>query len=237
MRLCARRSIVPSTLALLALRVPLAGCQPPTSATHATVADVRPLVDDVARLNVDAGVAVDPSLAATARARDSIPGVRCSVSRQGALYPPSEFAAEDVNADGQLDLVERVSTLYAESDGSFFILPNSARITLPWARIGRGERCVLDDSSALDYARRRCPSRPTRLIDPRLRSIDEARSAALEAVACARAWGVSAEEIRRSLARELPSGRSPAVSTRALGRFAELLNPPWTLQARPSRAR
>lgn len=170
---------------------------------------------------------------------DAIPGLRCSISRQGRLSPVGEFGAEDVNGDRVLDVVERVPVLYAQSAGGLIIMPAARRVTLPWARIARGERCVMDDNDARTHALRVCPARPRSYVPARNRaaSIEDAQAAALVAVACARAWAVPAEVIRRALESERRSGRFfEGVTLDALATFALQLQPPWTLANPPSRA-
>lgn len=161
--------------------------------------------------------------------------MRCSVSRQGRLSPVGEFTARDVNNDGMMDIVERVPAIYAQSAGGLFVLDAVPRVTLPWARIGRGERCVLDDPDALSFARSLCPSQPSAFVARR--DVGEDRqSAAIAAIACGRAWGVSAAAIRATLTRELAGNRfGPALSLDALATFAAQLNPPWTLTVRGAR--
>jgi hypothetical protein len=169
------------------------------------------------------------------RAQVALQGVRCSVSRQGRLSPVGEFAARDVNNDGVMDIVERVPAIYAQSAGGLFVLDAVPRVPLPWARIGRGERCVLDDPDALAFARSLCPS-PPRAYVARDAVEAERQSATIAAIACGRAWGTSAAAIRATLTRELAGNRfGPALSLDALATFAAQLNPPWTLTARSAR--
>ena len=134
-----------------------AGCQ---SAAQPSEAPRPPgaIVRDAAVLTLDSSTLNQAPLAESARAparrdRDAIPGLRCSVSRLGPLSPASEFSALDVNGDGVLDVVERVAVLYAQSAGGLFISPAVARVTLPWARVARGERCIIDDPDSRAYAR------------------------------------------------------------------------------------
>ncbi|MBL8678006.1 MAG: hypothetical protein JNK05_02480 [Myxococcales bacterium] len=230
-----RPTIARRALVVLAL---LAACDSPVGAPRATAdSGVRarptePSPADAETTTITRAPIATPTPSAE-RGRDAIAGLRCSVSRQGRLHESSEFAAEDVNHDGVLDLVERVSTEVAASAAAVSA-PDAARVTLPWARIGRGERCVIDDRDARAYALSRCPTRPTRFVSGVGPSQDASRSAALMAVACARAWGVEPVAIRRSLERE-PAARLRAagVTLDALARFAESLGPPWVVLARP----
>lgn len=218
----------------------LAACDSPVGAPRVTAdsgAQMRPTessAGDASTMSVTRAPIAEPTPSVD-RGRDAIAGLRCSVSRQGRLYESSEFAAEDVNHDGVLDLVERVSAQAATSVAPAVSVPEGTRVTLPWARIGRGERCVIDDADARAYALSRCPTRPARFVSSAVASQDASRSAALVAVACARAWGVAPADIRRSLERE-PAARLRAagVTVDALARFAELLGPPWVVRPRPA---
>lgn len=173
------------------------------------------------------------------RGVDAIAGLRCSLSRQGRLSPVGEFAAEDVNGDRVLDLVERVPALYAQSAGELPIASTVRRVSLPWPRIARGERCVIDDPDARAYARRMCPSRPLTYFARRPAvqpSVEDSQAEALRSVACARAWGVEATAILRSLDAIRRAGALPeGVQFDALATFARQLNPPWILSSASSR--
>lgn len=178
----------------------------------------------------------EPAPAPSGRDRDAIPGLRCSVSRLGPLSPVSEFSAFDANGDGALDVIERVAVLYAQSAGGLLISPAVARVTLPWARIARGERCIIDDPDARAYARTQCPAMPRSLTGAGTAGLDPAslQARALTSVACARAWGASVDAIAALVARDAAvRARNPALSLEALRTFAQQLNPPWTLAAAP----
>ncbi len=213
----------------LAAAAPACQSEPPARA-RAPLPDVTAPVDSGTHNQV---APVNPApIAQPVRGQDALPGVRCSVSRQGRLSPVGEFAARDVNNDGVMDIVERVPAIYAQSAGGLFVLDAVPRVPLPWARIGRGERCVLDDPDALAFARSLCPS-PPRAYVARDAVEAERPSATIAAIACGRAWGVSAASIRAALTRELAGNRfGPALSLDALAAFAAQLNPPWTLAAR-----
>lgn len=167
------------------------------------------------------------------RGVDAIAGLRCSLSRQGRLSPVGEFAAEDVNGDRVLDLVERVPAPYAQSAGGLLIVPTARRVSLPWPRIARGDRCVIDDPDARAYARRTCPSRPLAYFARRPGAqpfVEDSQAEALRTVACARAWGVEPTAIVRSLDAIRRAGALPeGVQFDALAAFARQLNPPWIL--------
>lgn len=242
------RAVLPVLIAC-ALIQSSAGCQSapqPSEAPRPPGAPVRdataPTLDSSALHPAPPASAptAESARAPTSRDRDAIPGVRCSVSRLGPLSPVSEFSALDVNGDGALDVVERVAVLYAQSAGGLLISPAVARVTLPWARVARGERCIIDDPDSRAYARAQCPAMPRSLTGAGAAAVDPAslQARALTAVACARAWGATVDSIAALAARD-PSvrARNPALSLEALRTFASQLNPPWTLVAASRAAR
>ncbi|MFO0558354.1 MAG: hypothetical protein U0269_10090 [Polyangiales bacterium] len=227
------RSLVCSSAVIVALVACREPAQTPTNGTVVARAPVEPPPSrDRGTHNQDASENTD-RIGEAPRGVDAIAGLRCSLSRQGRLSPVGEFGAEDVNDDRVLDLVERVPAVYAQSAGGLLIASTARRVSLPWPRIARGERCVIDDPDARAYARRMCPSRPLTYFARRpgaQPSVEDSQAEALRTVACARAWGVEVTAIVRSLDAIRRAGALPeGVQFDALAAFARQLNPPWIL--------
>jgi hypothetical protein len=136
--------------------------------------------------------------------------------------------ALDVDRDGQIDLVEYVS--FASNEACRERSLNGGDL-ISWVSIRSGATYRPDGDGARAWLRAHCPERPQVIVPSfgvtPLNATTVFRQM-LERVACARAWGMSAEAITRTFPARWPAPLA-CVTAAELTSFAASLRPPVTL--------